>query len=128
MPTITPRNRLGVCRSGVDTRHQAYRTADDLSAIALDGLRDGHGVMRSSILLFDADGVIELIECVRRLRPPLPAGAVSAYARPEDRDRALASGYRAYCTEPVDHRQLLQTVRHVLTPTQPSRSTLAVES
>lgn len=100
----------------------------DSAASALAHLRlSAAHLLVADIAMPGVDG-IELIRRVRKLRHQLPAVAVSAYDRPEDRDKALASGYRAYCTKPIDHRQLLQTVRHVLAPPQPSRSTLVAES
>jgi CheY-like chemotaxis protein len=32
----------------------------------------------------------------------VPAIAVTAYARPDDRRQALAAGYSGYCAKPVD--------------------------
>ena len=46
----------------------------------------------------------------------LPAVAVSAYARPQDRGKAFASGYNGYCAKPIEASQLLQTVREVIPP------------
>jgi CheY-like chemotaxis protein len=48
------------------------------------------------------------------MRASLPAVAVSAYARPEDRQRALAAGYDGYCSKPVETPEFLRTVRTVL--------------
>ena len=61
----------------------------------------------------EVDGC-ELIERARRLRHGVPAVAVSAYARPEDRARALAAGYNAYCAKPVETPEFLLTVQAVL--------------
>jgi CheY-like chemotaxis protein len=61
----------------------------------------------------DVDGY-ELIARVRRERARLPAVAVSAYARLEDRNRALAAGYDAYCAKPFEADQLLRLVHAVL--------------
>jgi CheY-like chemotaxis protein len=44
----------------------------------------------------------------------LPAVAVSAYARPEDRQRALAAGYNGYCAKPIETSEFLQTIRTAL--------------
>jgi len=57
---------------------------------------------------------LELLERARRMRASLPAVAVSAYARPEDRQRALAAGYNGYCSKPIETPEFLQTVRTVL--------------
>ena len=43
-------------------------------------------------------------------RAPIPAVAVTAYAREEDRARALASGFAAHVSKPVDESVLITTV------------------
>ena len=82
------------------------------SALAVLGASSVHLVV-ADIAMPDVDGH-ELIRRVRQQGNPVPAIAVSAYARPEDRGRALASGYEAYCTKPIDAAQLLEVVRSVL--------------
>jgi len=67
----------------------------------------------ADIAMPDIDGY-ELIRRVRRSHAALPAVAVSAYARPEDRRRALAAGYDGYCAKPVEAPQLLRAVRAVM--------------
>jgi PAS domain S-box-containing protein len=67
----------------------------------------------ADIAMPDMDGY-QLIERVRRSDTALPAIAVSAYARPEDRAKALAAGYNAYCVKPLDGPELLKTIRGVL--------------
>jgi len=47
-----------------------------------------------------------------------PAIAVTAYARPEDRSRALAAGFQAHVTKPLDTHQLMREIDHL---TEPSR-------
>jgi PAS domain S-box-containing protein len=64
----------------------------------------------------EADG-FELIEQVRRMdngRGGVPAVAVSAYSRPEDRDRALEVGYAGYCPKPVEAPDFLRLVDQVM--------------
>jgi CheY-like chemotaxis protein len=59
----------------------------------------------------------ELIARVRSLanrRATVPAIVVSAYARMEDRHRALTSGYNGYCAKPVDRHELAQVVSQAL--------------
>jgi PAS domain S-box-containing protein len=67
----------------------------------------------ADIAMPEIDGC-ELLERARRLRADVPAVAVSAYARPEDRQRALAAGYNGYCSKPVETPEFLRTVRSVL--------------
>ena len=53
----------------------------------------------------------KLIEQVRGLFPPdgitLPAIAITAYAREEDRSRALAAGYQTYLPKPIEPAELV---------------------
>jgi PAS domain S-box-containing protein len=67
----------------------------------------------ADIAMPDIDGC-ELIRRVRDSHPELPAIAVSAYARPQDRRRALAAGYHGYCAKPLEAAQLLQAVGEML--------------
>jgi PAS domain S-box-containing protein len=60
-----------------------------------------------------ADGH-ELLRRVRQQGMLMPAIAVTAYARSEDRDRALTSGFAAYCAKPIDAAELLTTIRRVV--------------
>jgi PAS domain S-box-containing protein len=56
-------------------------------------------------------------ELMRRLRAAgcgLPAIAVTAYARPDDRRRAIECGYTSYLAKPVDGIELARTVRELL--------------
>jgi PAS domain S-box-containing protein len=58
----------------------------------------------ADIAMPDLDGY-DLIEQVRQLddgHGSVPAIAVTAYARREDRDRAFAAGYNGYCPKPLD--------------------------
>jgi PAS domain S-box-containing protein len=48
-----------------------------------------------------------LLRRMRSLYPDLPAVALSAYARPADRDRALAAGFGVYAIKPVDPAHLV---------------------
>jgi PAS domain S-box-containing protein len=55
----------------------------------------------------------ELIRRVRKLPPSirhLPAAALTAYAQPEDRTRALRSGFQAHLAKPIDPGELLTAV------------------
>ena len=54
-----------------------------------------------------------LIAEVRRSHPSLPAVAVSAHAREEDRRRALESGFNGYCSKPLEVEGFLRMVREV---------------
>ena len=56
----------------------------------------------------------QLIDRVRRHHDPrvqqLPAAALTAYARSEDRTRALASGFQIHLAKPIDPAELVATI------------------
>jgi len=71
-------------------------------------------VLLSDIGMPDVDG-FDLIREVRRLPPAsgasIPAIALTAFARPEDRERVLRAGYQAHVGKPVDADELASTIR-----------------
>jgi CheY-like chemotaxis protein len=76
------------------------------AADAIDALTEVRpDVVLSDIAMPGRDGYTVLSE-VRALEPifgrRIPVAAVSAYARSEDRDRALAAGFDVYLAKPVD--------------------------
>jgi signal transduction histidine kinase/CheY-like chemotaxis protein len=70
-------------------------------------------VLISDIAMPDDDGY-SLIRRIRSLPADkggnLPAAALTAYARSEDRVQALAAGYQSYVTKPVDPSELVAVV------------------
>ncbi|MCD6078543.1 MAG: hypothetical protein K0R89_2481 [Ramlibacter sp.] len=70
-------------------------------------------VLVSDIGMPDIDGY-QLLRMVRGLPHPalqrLPALALTAFARAEDRARSLSSGFEAHLTKPMDPAQVLATV------------------
>jgi PAS domain S-box-containing protein len=86
----------------------------DCAEAALEALKTSRvQLMVADIAMPDVDGY-ELIRRVRLIDADLPAVAVSAYARPEDRGKALASGYDGYCVKPIEGPRLLETIRAVM--------------
>jgi PAS domain S-box-containing protein len=73
-------------------------------------------VLISDIGMPDADG-FELIRRVRALGPEgggkIPAIALTAFARSEDRTRALRAGFLVHVSKPVDPSELVATVASV---------------
>jgi CheY-like chemotaxis protein len=85
---------------------------------ALVALAGNHfDMMLSDIGMPDMDGY-ELIREARALdetRPsPLPAIAITAYARTEDRQRSLLAGYQAHIAKPVDIPELVAATAGLL--------------
>ena len=63
-----------------------------------DPEEDGYSLLRS-VRSLNVDGAASV-----------PALAVTAFARAEDRERAHAAGFDAYLAKPVDAAELLETV------------------
>jgi CheY-like chemotaxis protein len=95
--------RCGARVTAVGSASEALMTIDLtqpdvlVSDIAMPG-EDGYALIRK-IRLRDADQ-----------GRWLPAVALTAYARDEDRARALAAGYQRHLTKPVDPAALARTV------------------
>ncbi|HEX8912867.1 MAG TPA: ATP-binding protein, partial [Humisphaera sp.] len=97
-------SRAGADVAGVGSAAAAMRSLADarvdvlVSDIGLPG-EDGHSLVRRARNAASERG-----------RPPVPSLALTAYARPEDRDRALEAGFDAYAAKPVDPAELVRAV------------------
>lgn len=71
----------------------------------------------SDVAMPEMDG-FELIGRVRELPKgeALPAIALTAYAREEDRQQALSSGFNDYLTKPIDPLELIRIVQQYCAP------------
>jgi signal transduction histidine kinase/ActR/RegA family two-component response regulator len=88
------------------------------AAEALRAVEEGRpDVLVSDIGMPDVDGY-ELLRRIRALGPSpgghLPAIALTAFARSEDRTRALRAGFLAHVAKPVEPSELLATVASVV--------------
>jgi len=72
-----------------------------LSDIGMPGM-DGYELMRHARLLDE------------QRESPLPAIAITAYARPEDRQRSLLAGYHMHLSKPLEARELIAGVATLL--------------
>jgi CheY-like chemotaxis protein len=63
----------------------------------------------------------DLIRAIRRLPPASGAAvaaiALTAYAREEDRQRALAAGFDLHLPKPIDPRELIASIARIARPT-----------
>jgi CheY-like chemotaxis protein len=79
--------------------------------------REVFDVLLSDIGMPELDGY-DLIRKVRALDPnrssPIPAIAVTAYARPEDRQRSLLAGYQMHLAKPIEAREIVAAVSSLL--------------
>ncbi len=91
-------------------------TAADAAAAYASLRAERPDVLVSDIGMPEEDG-LALMARVRKLDPDhggaTPSVALTAFARPEDRARALAAGFTAFLTKPVDLALLLSTVADV---------------
>jgi CheY-like chemotaxis protein len=76
-------------------------------------MREKPDMIISDIGMPDEDG-IQFIRSVRQLSSDAggrtPAAALSAFARAEDRTRALRAGYQAHVAKPVDPGELVAMI------------------
>jgi hypothetical protein len=84
------------------------------SAAALEALRSAHfDVLLSDISMPEEDGY-QLIRKVRAVQPEIPAAAVTAFARAEDREAALAAGFQLHVAKPVEPATLARVVESLV--------------
>ena len=71
----------------------------------------------ADIAMPDLDGydLIERVRCLDGVRGRVPAIAVTAYARRQDRDRAIAAGYDGYCPKPLDTAEFARVIAQLFT-------------
>lgn len=84
-------------------------SAEEALAVLAAGRRD---VLLTDIGMPGTDGY-ELLRRVRAVNDAQKAIAVTAFARPEDRERALAAGFDEHVAKPVNPVRLLQTLAEV---------------
>ena len=96
------------------TKRQANVTAVSSAGEAIEAITQRRpDVLVSDIAMPDEDGY-GLIEKVRSLEngqgETIPAVAITAYAKEEDRKRALSSGFQIYLAKPVEITELIAVV------------------
>jgi len=96
------------------TRRHANVTAVSSAVEAIRAITNKRpDVLVSDIAMPDEDGY-GLIEKVRRLEngdtQRIPAVAITAYAKDEDRERALSAGFQIYLAKPIELTELISVV------------------
>ena len=81
-------------------------------------------VLLADIAMPDEDGY-ELIREMRARGSRIPAIAITALASAEDRARAMAEGFDAHLTKPVDAADVVEAVARSVLPAQLSRASSA---
>lgn len=90
---------LGEYGAVVHSARSAHEALNLLSRLSPD-------LIISDISMPDMDGY-SFIREVRKLHPAIPALALTAYSREEDRTKALQSGFNAHMAKPVDSVKLI---------------------
>jgi signal transduction histidine kinase len=95
------------------TEHGGQVSAVGSAEAALEALAEGtFDVVVSDIAMPDVDGY-ELLERIRAGGNLIPAIALTAFARPEDRDKALGAGYAAHLSKPVEPPALIAALAQI---------------
>ncbi len=108
-------------------KHKAQVTIAASASEAIEAIqRDPPDVLISDIGMPGEDGY-GLIRRIRKLPPNqgghTPAAALTAYARSEDRARALLSGFQAHLPKPVDANELIALVVSLAAQRETTNST-----
>jgi PAS domain S-box-containing protein len=94
------------------TQRSADVTAVSSASEAIAAIRRSRpDVLISDIAMPGEDGY-QLIQKVIALdlEPPIPSIAITAYAKDEDKESALAAGYDYYLSKPIELREFISTV------------------
>jgi signal transduction histidine kinase/CheY-like chemotaxis protein len=106
-------DELGLLTAVLQAEGAEVSPANSAAAAFESLLRSAPDVLISDIAMPGQDGY-ELIRRVRALPPEaggiVPAVAVTAHARVEDEERALAAGFQAFVSKPVELQELVEVV------------------
>ena len=111
-----PDARILICRLIEEHGGQCQVAATAAEALALIAAGDVN-ILISDIGMPDVDGY-ELIRKIRAMHGEacrhIPAIALTAYARADDRQRALLAGYQMHVAKPVEPRELIAGIASLL--------------
>jgi CheY-like chemotaxis protein len=96
------RRVLEECRATVDTATSVSQALKQLDETV-------HDIVISDIGMPEKDGY-ELIREVRSRGAKIPAVAVTAFARSEDRIRALRAGFNMHLAKPLEPQELITVI------------------
>ena len=113
---------LRLWRTLIEPEFEVVGTVSDGQSLVDAVERLSPDVIVSDIAMPKVTG-LELIEQVRRRPGPrLPAIALSAYGRVEDRERALDAGFDLHLVKPADARTLVGAVARAAAASDPRPS------
>ncbi len=108
--------RILICRLIEESGGQCQVAASGAEALGLIALGDVN-ILISDIGMPDFDGY-QLIRKIRSMHDSesrnIPAIALTAYARADDRQRALLAGYQMHVAKPVEPRELIAGIASLL--------------
>ncbi|HYG75133.1 MAG TPA: PAS domain S-box protein [Planctomycetota bacterium] len=110
---IDSRDLVTVVLKNAGAVTRAVASVDDAFIALENELPD---VIVSDIGMPSKDGY-ELVRALRKLpdrRARVPVLALTAYAREEDRIRALSAGFTSHIAKPIDPQELIRRVSHVI--------------
>lgn len=118
-----PDARILICR--LIEEHGGRCIVAETAAEALTLIdQDGVNILISDIGMPDVDGY-ELIRKIRSMHSGtlrnLPAIALTAYARADDRQRALLAGFQMHVSKPVEPRELIAGIASLVNLRAPSQ-------
>lgn len=116
---------IGVALEGAGAEVRCAGAAS--AALEVIGAFEPHAIV-SDLAMPEMDG-FDLIRTVRASAAPyggVPAIAVSAYASPEDRQRAMGAGFQDHIPKPVDIPRLVEAIARLLAESV-SRPAVAAE-
>ena len=103
---------LDAIKMFLEAQGHTVEAAPDMKTALKRAPATNFDVLISDIGLPEMDGY-DLIQRVRREASPgrdIPAIALTAYARSEDRTRALRAGFQAHIAKPVEPNELLAMI------------------
>jgi signal transduction histidine kinase/CheY-like chemotaxis protein len=106
---------LELLRRVLERSHATVVAARGTDEALVEVRSNGFDVIVSDIGMPRRDGYEFMKEC-RNLGIATPAIALTAFARAEDRERALSSGYQSHVTKPVETAHLLARVAALVSP------------
>ncbi|HKU90507.1 MAG TPA: PAS domain S-box protein [Steroidobacteraceae bacterium] len=116
--------RILICRLIEENGGRCVLAESSAQALTLIGQEDVN-ILISDIGMPDFDGY-ELIRKVRALHSSqlrnLPAIALTAYARADDRQRALLAGFQMHVSKPVEPRELIAGIASLLNLSAPPQA------
>jgi CheY-like chemotaxis protein len=104
----------------LEQRGARVRSCDSAAAALAALYQASADALIADIAMPEVDGY-QLIRQIRSAGLSIPAIAVTAFARPDDRQRALGAGYSGYYPKPIEAAALVHAVRALTAERESSR-------